>query len=359
MSKIYYLYSEREVETIYISDDGDGVEKPKYKTGIYPIGSILSTVVKVLTPWIQSNFSYDLEGRLSEGFQNVPPLSSFASLTSNDKMLDNALYILIINREKGHSGRDVQKLIPALKTYINYIDVCQNKRELATVDKLIYLCSQNSNTLPQYSIFTDSFRQNEYFSQDEIKTIFTNSEVSGKRFTPDLKKGNQKLFKLPPISIGKQPWGELATPIRIFEIYDIVDLILSSLQCIFEKKYIINRCAYCGNLFVSMRKLKYCPPMLIEDKDSCRAKLKQIKEQASESSKYHKSIRNMLHARIGTATGEEREIRDKELETFLKKTRIIREERKMSEDDYIAWMDQYWRNVKEEAKKRKKAKSSK
>lgn len=360
MPNIYYLFSNsRELEAMCFCEDSAGIERPKYRTGVHPMGSILSTTVKVLTPWIQSDFSYDLEEKLSEGFQSIPPSSSFTALTNNDKILDRLLYMLIIKREEEHSGKYFQKLVQTIKTYINYIDLCQNNRELSTVDKLIYLCSQNKNTLPQYSIYTGSVGQSECFSQNEIKTILANSKKSDKRYTPELQKGNRHLFKLPPIPNGEHQWGELTTPIRVFEIYNIIDLILSSLQCIFEKKHVINKCAYCNNLFVSNRKLKYCPPMLIEDKDCCRVQSKREKEQHTISRKRYHSIHTMLYERIGRVTGDERAIRDKEFQDFIQKARAIREKGTMSENDYIIWMNQYWENVKEEAKKRKKAKSSK
>lgn len=138
-----------------------------------------------------------------------------------------------------------------------------------------------------------------------------------------------------------------------YEIYDIVDLIISSLQCVFKQNYIVGKCKFCDSLFIAKdRRTKYCPQNLKTVK-SCqernKLKVQLIRENSSESERVHKNIRTQLSNKLGND-----DKRYKDFLAYSKKYRHKIREGKSSETEYIEWMNQYWEDVKAEEREKKK-----
>ena len=46
MNRLFYLFSESvKLEAIYLCEDGNYIDKPKLKTGVYPMGTLLSRAI--------------------------------------------------------------------------------------------------------------------------------------------------------------------------------------------------------------------------------------------------------------------------------------------------------------------------
>ena len=172
-------------------------------------------------------------------------------------------------------------------------------------------------------------------------------------FNPSIVRKNKLLFKLDKPLQAENLYGELNLPIHVYEIQDIVDLIISSLQCIFKQNYILGKCKFCDSIFVAKdRRTKYCPNQLKSIKNCSqikKLKAQLISEKSSESKRIHKNIRTQLANKLGTE--------DKRYKDFLADSKKYRHKilnGEISEADYIEWMKQYWENVKAEEREKKK-----
>lgn len=366
MDKIYYLFSkENRHEAIYMCDEKNYIENPTLQTGVYPMGMLLSCVIKVLTPWYQQDLLPSIaEKKLSEGYDKL--LSgefSFSSHAKDDTVFHTALNLLLVDYKQFSPIRETEQCRKLLKSYMNYIFLCQDNQKLASIDNIRLLISQNGNILPKQTLHISGSTEEKHILFEEQITDLLSNSVSSESFMPSSKELPRAFKNLGSIETKKTKWSALATPIYVYEIYNILDFILASLHCIFEQEYFLGKCLYCGDLIITNdRKRKYCPN---DDNDiGCAVKIdrerRRAREKASKSRKIHHSIRSQLSSRIGAIPrGEETKIRTKESNDFIKKTAEMREKPDFNDEEYIAWMKEYWENVKEEGKIRRAAKKNK
>ncbi len=359
MSKFYYLFSETDAykihghkfggfEAVYICNGwSNNFKSPILQTEVYPVGTILSKAINVMKPWSESNFEpYLRDKKLSEGFEKIlEQESSFSNVVYDDSAV-RVFLESILNRNSGNFLlMDNKHASELLQNYMNFIELNQKAKEHSSIINLRAFASKNNNELPKRSIepdFIPTIRKLESISLSDTSTTRT-----------------------------KATSWELNPPISIFQIHDIMDFILASLQCIFEQNYVIGKCNYydCGDLFVTHnRSLRYCPVQNSDNKiKTCqeRANPERQKERmkGSESQKIKNRIRNKLYMRIDTIRfEEERNVRRQEYEDFKTQTKKIWievKEGKQTEEYFINWMKQYWENVRLNSKIRKKQYNSK
>lgn len=100
MSRLFYLFSEsKKLEAIYLCDDEDYIDKPKLKTGVYPMGTLLSKSMDLLIPWYEENFNILKKDEIISIVLKTPPKyeSSFSYILNNDSVVQIVFNILIRN----------------------------------------------------------------------------------------------------------------------------------------------------------------------------------------------------------------------------------------------------------------------
>ncbi len=365
MQKIYYLFSanpeEEAHEAIYICSGNDSIENPTLKTGVYPVGCFLSCFVKVLNPWYIKNFDSNIAvEKINEGLSNFSARpSSFLSLVNfdDDTAIRKIVMSLTTERKYIFSKRDYNSFSTHMNLFMNYVELCQNEVKSPSIQNLELLSNRNGiSPLLRFEYPPVSLNSENFTSKEKLKKLFDNpikENFNNERFTANLKRN--KLFP----DLNKKSNHEsvfLHNPITIFEMHDMVDFFLASLQCIAEIGYKIGKCNYCKDLFVNERKVRYCPPISLSDK-SCQQisnEQRQLEKiQNSKSRKKHKSIYTMLLQRsYNVADEKERKIREEECNIFLTKTQKLKDN--LTPKEYIDWMNSYWEKVKKESKARKK-----
>ncbi|MDP4121020.1 MAG: hypothetical protein Q8876_08230 [Bacillota bacterium] len=346
LNKMYYLFSKTEcLESIYFCDDGDYINNPTLQTGVYPMGTLLSSSIRILTPWFNNKFNpLRCEKDLSMEFENLLIQdSSFPNVTYEDSAVCTIFRSLLYDGNGIVTNRDHDKAIELLQSYMNYIALCQEERKFSSIEQLNLLSYKNGNELPQRSIYASNiFNEREILSKDGINNFLSDSNMSIQPFKPTPKKRPKPIFDLPIKQTMATPWGDLTTPIFVFKINDIIDLILASLQCIFEQNYVIGNCKYCRNLFVTHnQKRTYCPEQVTNKKSkSCReeAKLKrQLENEKKESIKLHKSLRTMFANKFDNTSLEYRNyIYDSE------KWRAAIKACEATEEEYVEWLKGFY-----------------
>lgn len=353
MLKMYYLFSQSSkkdlLEAIYICDNGESIENPTAKTGVYPMGTFLSKTIALLKPWYDCNFHPFLkEKKLLKEFENFTKKDlSFSNAVCDDFAVCYMLKLLLIHGDAIARDRNEEQIGQLLKGYMNYIELCQDNKEsdFNSNSKLKLLINQNKDEFPKYLHYDGKTSNNQKkISKNEIKNLLSYSQQNNNYFSAPLKKVSQKqLFKdTSPLSYVKETkWGALKYPINVFDIHDIIDLILSSLHCIFEQKYVLCKCAYCGGLFVtSNQKKKYCPN-LDDENTSCydKAKLvRQLERENSGSTQLHKSIRTIYANKYGTDSHEYR--------SYMEESQIWRDKIKKgetTEEEYVVWLKSHYK----------------
>lgn len=348
MAKMYYLYSgDKRCEAVYVCDDDKYIDSATLQTGVYPFGVILSKAIKLLSSCLENRRSpfigkgeHDLSAKFLEFSQTD---SSFSSVICDDFAAQTVLKLLLIDRQ--HLEEDNEKydhLSELLLRYAEYIDLCQKSREFCSSENLRLLSEKNRHSLPIHAIYTAKEVQNETSLTKDTMVEFLRESYSPKQFAPNLKRQRKALLELPSPDreIKATQWAPLEPPIHVFAIHDIVDLILASLQCIFEKDYIIKKCPHCGSLFVTHKcNQKYCPAMGSTKSCYQSAKLqRQLETEESGSARLHKNIRTMYANKYGT---------DSEIyRNFLTESQRWRDrikDKKATEEQYVAWLKTKYR----------------
>lgn len=355
MAKMYYLYSkEKRCEAVYVCDDDKYIDNATLQTGVYPFGVILSKAVKLLSSCLANKHSPFIgkgEHELSEKFLEFSLAdSSFSSVVCDDPAVQTVLKLLLIDRQ--HLEEDMEKydhLSELLRRYAEYIDLCQENKEFCKSESLRLLSEQNLHSLPRQSIYTAKKVEKETVLTKAAMAELLKKCDSPEQFAPGLKKPWKTLWELrSPISeIRTTEWAPLKPPIHVFDVHDIVDLILASLQCVFEEGYIIRKCFYCGGLFVTHKgNQKYCPaPVNTTKYTSCYqlAKLqRQLEKEKSVSVKMHKSIRTMLAAKCNTNDKQKYNDYLNNYLKFLEESQVWRDKikaKEATEEEYVAWLE--------------------
>lgn len=355
MFDVYYLFSNRDnLESIYICSTGNYIDKPTYKSNVYFMGTILSKVLSVLTPWYETNFDPHLyEKELLRKIEKMSESnSSFPSITNNDKTVSSILYMMLyddkqINKDESNKSIDIFKLA---KQYIDFIKICQKNREYSTCDNLCIVANTLGRKIPGYSVYNNPSTSKEFSNIKQI--LLGNNQYQG-YFNPTIIKQPKKLFDVETNSEKEFSSSNiLKYPLHVYHIQNIVDLMAVSLEFIFRKKYVLGECQFCKNLFVTHnRKQLYCTNQIPNTK-TCQeeAKLKRqlIRERTKESVKRHKNISKMISQKCESGSDQYND--------FMKisaKYRELMKKDKITEDEYLNIIINYWTNTKNNCKEGK------
>jgi hypothetical protein len=360
MAKLYYIFSEisekekgnkKEFrEAIYQCSGENFNENADYQTGVYPMGTFLSKTIKLLAPWAEQGYSpYKWMESVSKELNCVSEKdSSFANLIQDDPFADAVFQALFIYPENiqdpEKTKRNVHQFYKMLPHYLNYIELCQeHEGKFSSIKELNSLMNQADNNSPEHFTYViRNSNKQELSSKNEMKNFLLNANLKNSTFAPSLKECNIKKlvpssFLLPTYDTKKTKWGELKTPLEVFHITDIIDLILASLYCIFQQKYILRKCPYCKGLFISHgKKKKYCPNITYENK-SCydKKRLKgQLEREQSGSARQEKSLRTMSAQKHGSNSEAHR--------IFLDDCKKWRDNIKAgieTEENYVTWLE--------------------
>lgn len=349
MNRMYYLFSRaKKLEAIYICENDNYIDKPTLKTSVYNMGTLLSRAVRLLTPWYENAFNFFLKEESVEiAFsKKYKEKSSFSCVTENDDNVRVVFETMLRSHKYIIFEKEYNKFIEWLGDFMNYINLCQEDDYYCYSDYLNMLLNQVGYRLPPYSVYTSE--QNNLqstLSKEEIKELLKKDVKNRKVFDPVTVKRNRKLFEIDKPNQILFFFGTLEVPVYVYEIHDILDLIAVSLECIWKQKYVVKKCKFCGELFVTHnRARRYCPNQGDDDKN-CQEhnKLEQqlFKERTVESRKVNKNIRSMLIQKLG----ESHEL----YKYFLKECQNYRDKIKSGEiieEEYVTWMNKYWEDVK-------------
>ena len=340
MQKMYYLFSKADsLESIYVCDENDYIDKPTLKTGVYPMGSLLSKALRIITPWAENEFNTFLkEEKLSEQFKGFDVHdSSFSNVLYGDSAV-RIVFDLLFNHATIIRNKEPNRIAELLRNYTNYINICQQDKTLFSIEQLTFISNKMRNEMPHRTIYAIYESNNDSpLLEENMMNFLRNSNSLNGVFTPQPKKRTGDIlfdYQEPQTPITQ--WGNLTMPLYVFDLCDIVDLILATLQCVSEQKYVICKCRYCESFFVTRnRVVKYCPERDLENK-SCyeEAKLKrQLGNEKKESVKLHKILRTMYADKYGNTSDEYIDY----METNANWRGMVKTDEK-SEDEYVEWL---------------------
>ena len=315
MAKMYYLFSEtlknNFVEALYLCDDGESIENAIMQTGVYPMGSFLSKVFKILDPLAKKNFNlYKWDEIISKEMERFSEKNSyFSNLIYDDDSAYKMFDMLLIKREYLQAKRDDEVLIKMLQRYWNYIKLCEkddDDKKFSSSQKFSLLLNKAQDKVPEHFTYANELSKQSILTENEIENILAVDDLADSNFAPPLKiRVRKRLFKdidLPEHEIKKTKWGELKTPLEVFVITDVIDLVLASVYCIFQQKFLLKECPYCKSLFITHDgKRKYCPNLNDEYK-GCYDILKlkrQLERENYEIPRMEKSLRTMYANKYG------------------------------------------------------------
>ncbi len=311
MNNFYYLFSKSgsnimPLETLYMCDGENYIDKPLFKTGVYPVGTFLSRTVNLLTPWYRTNFSakYQIDELYKSIYNYKSPSTSFSKATEKDQIFQCVFRTLFAGESNIQTNKNYDQIIRGLRNYMDFISLCYENHKLCTSINLSLLANQNGCIMPQSNLFTDELiTSNENLKKEDINKLLSESDNLGYSFDPDFVKRPKRIFKLDNSEIDIQNDETLLTPIYVFPIHDAVDLIVASLKCIFEVKYFVGKCNFCGELYVANnRKIKYCPQKN-NMSSSCQKlgneRKQLLRNRSDECKRMYNSIRTMLGNKYG------------------------------------------------------------
>ena len=295
MSLVYVFSVNSSLEALYELDNEGNIEKPINRTGNYPMGTLLSSAIEILTLWRNDGYNIlncdTLLSVVCDRYANTP--SSYSSSLQSDRtakaILDKLLNMSYFETEH-------KKRVEHLNDCLSYVNYCVEYDSVNTVDGVRILAQQLNRTIPKTTVYTGSqIGDNADHNQALSQALFA-GEKSERYLQTRSPFRNRPLFELPRVEISTNT-EQMQLPIYIFDISDIIDLVLSSMFCIFENKYMLYKCEFCKSVFVRKdHRARYCPPSISQI--GCQAihkRKKQIaRDNAKESSKVNKRVRTML-----------------------------------------------------------------
>lgn len=332
MSDIYYIYSKSELsESLYICRNGERIERPFIKSNVYPLGIILSKIMRTLNPWFYGKNQLKYNNGKWFPLIEIPNLlldfsnedSSFSSIACEDKNL-KATFNELLYRDISDKGYDaIYRLLTEYNSFIN--TYCKDKSN-ETMDKLNELVINKHITFPENFILPI-----------ENKVEMLEEGNSSQIFDPEIVKN--KLFNFPKNICGLKKYRTLKKPLNIYKINSVSDLILACLQCIFENKNSLVKCRYCGDYFISTnRKKKYCHNYNEKNlKDDCYHKSNRqhtLQNEQLLSRKMHKSLRTYYARKYGETSDEYR--------NYMDESQKWRDDIKVgieTEENFVAWLE--------------------
>ncbi len=323
MNKIYYLYSKQGAyEAICICEGNKGIDNPFIISAEYPLGVIFSKVLRTLNAWLESPYKVSMQEKIKD-FSNED--SSFSSVCCNDDDLKSIFNVLMNDDQSINKLRSFDEFQSLIKNYTLYIDECCKARENAEmkvpdIDMLVFSLGLS---YPQKSIYP--------------KIDFKDSLTKMKEYSPFKAKINYQSKRLFEATAENTViYNNLKTPLIVYEINDISDLILASISAVFSQRYSIGKCRFCKNYFVSYdKKKKHCDNHNPNIKMDCYklANKKRIADRKnSQSQRMYNSIRERL-SRKGDGT----EYKKFKLESKEWRSKIRKGEE--TEENYVAWLE--------------------
>ena len=98
MNRLFYLFSKSvKLEAIYLCEDWNYIDKPKLKTGVYPMGTLLSRAICLLSPWYAEDLNLAKKDEIIALTLNTTPdyKSSFSSIVYEDSVAQIVFEMLI------------------------------------------------------------------------------------------------------------------------------------------------------------------------------------------------------------------------------------------------------------------------
>ena len=319
--KIFYLFStnldKKPCESICICDKGDTVGTPLYQTGIYPLGSFLTKIIRITKPWIENPiYSESKEEQLETLFNNFDTGDfSFSSIINSDSNAYRLLNLLLIPKWNPMSKRNSHDIFYLLVQYMNFITDCQTNSELYDSKFLRAFIYQQNDKFPNNFIYLPTILGKKSQSPQHLYEA-----TIGLPFTPKYKDHPVKQLFINQNSYPhfiKTKWEPLTLPLNVYEINDVIDLFLVSLTLLFEYHYIFKQCKYCKNIFVTHRaNQQYCPFLFSESNlksKSCQRQYNirlQIERERSGRRKAEKNLSSTYRIKFGNSGKEYLELLD-------------------------------------------------
>lgn len=358
MNSIYYIFSKKSLcETICVCKENEYIEQPILQTGIYQMGTIFSKIMTLLDAWKEKNFSIwhkenIIMDKINAG-EFLPPTLSFSRDACGDCSVDKILELLLLGNINIPVKRKNEILVKYLKCYVQYITLCMEQREFCSVDKLQRFIIENGDAMPVNDIyFGIQVKMHDKWSDSEIIELLSDSPEENLYYIPTQINHSNYLSKDFSFEIDfsknkNTKYDKMEIPLNVFKIYDAVDLILASMHCIFIQGYMIKKCGYCGELFVTRNsKQKYCPsPKYNTTIKTCYQQEnleRQLRKEKYEIPKMEKSLRTMLYYNAINASPEkERVKKEKIYMEFSDENREWKERLKngeKTEAEYAEWL---------------------
>lgn len=336
MYKIYYLSSLNSdnipCESICVCNEGDSLGTPLFQAGIYPLGVFLTKVIRIINSLSStSKHSMRKELQLEDSFEKFDTNDySFASIINTDSNARRILSLLLINKWNPNPKRTVSELFYLFDKYLDLINQCLSDKKLRNTKYLRIFSAQQNNSFPNHSMYISSVLQEDAISifnfDSKVPYISKCKESTQKRLFGDTSSGT---------SSSETKWTPLMQPLDVYEIQDVIDLFLASLICIFENHYIVKKCEYCNNYFVTHRqKQKYCPFLFsVSPSHSCQRQRNikiQLERESSGSLQMEKSLRAIYSNKYGSDTQDYRDLID-----FFHSWRLLVNSGQKTEKEYV------------------------
>lgn len=352
--KLYYVYSKKsKCEALYLCEDSYYINNPNEKTNVYPLGVILSKIVmlfKQLKPWDNKMLLHDIVVKESIKY------FSYVGQSNEDTFLNSFLYMLLKDDKQIKTDKSHNTITQMLNIYLRYIDMCQDNPGFNNCDNLSLISRDLNYRVPTMSVYTGTpVNANGSILTNLINNyeIYNNASIN-EAFNPNTPKKSKNLFKKKDFISEVSEKFSLILPIYVFEINDIVDLIAISLQCIFVNNDILRSCKYCSEMFITHNKQRcYCPTYYNNKGCGYNSKYEQqlYNEKTDERRTVYKNISSMIRVKFTTISPEYNNFinKGKEYRTKIKNNQC-------KEEDYIKWMESYWKELKKKAKEEKQRK---
>lgn len=327
MNRIYYLHSKQGAyEALCICEDNRSIDNPFIISAEYPLGIIFSKMLRTLNAWLESPYKVSMQENLKD-FSNED--SSFSSVCCNDNALKSIFNVLMNDDQSINKLRSFDDFQNLIRNHMFYIDECCKARENAEmkvpdIDMFVF---SSGISYPQKSIYP--------------KINFKDGLTKTKEYLPFEARINYRSKRLFEATTENTViYNNLKTPLIVYEINDISDLILASISAVFSQRYSIGKCRFCKNYFVSYdKKKKHCDNHNPNIKMDCykSANKKRIADRKnSPSLRMYNSVREML-SRKRTIEENGKMIYDNFKEENKEWRKKIREG-KETEENYVAWL---------------------
>lgn len=316
MLKMYYLLSEKSnFESIYVFDDVNKENLPLYKTDVYPLGVFLSKIVEILDVFEKENYSFVLNKEyMIKGFKVFKTQEEQYSLSNevNDDIPARMIFEILLTEdvELLAGKRDVKLISKLLRNCVDFIKQCQEKKEYLYPDLIKLFIKTYYPMIPHhYEYLSETFHHNfdVNVNAEAVKESLDNNYSKEIRISSSKRK-SRPLFSLDTNEKCNQNNETndrvLITPLMVYEIHDIVDLILATLKSILEQNLFIKKCSECQKLFITPKwNVEYCPqPYNAEI--SCRRYAKGERIKHTEYRSLHKSKSNVIRRKFGERSPE-------------------------------------------------------